>query len=68
VCISATPFTVCDPTTARCAMRQGLTLSHFRAQLEDLQDASLASKLNLSTSGPHPRVDLGYMGNRVSLS
>ena len=33
---------------------QGLTLAHFRAQLEDLQDISLTLELNLSTFGTHP--------------
>jgi hypothetical protein len=31
-------------------LRQGLTLAHFRAQLEDLRDTSLKLELNLSTS------------------
>jgi hypothetical protein len=47
--------------------RQGLTLVHFRAQLEDLRDTSLTSELNLSTFETHPWVDLGCMGNEVSL-
>jgi hypothetical protein len=48
---------------------QGLyTLAHFGAQLEDLRDTSLTLKLNLSTFGTHPRVNLGYMGDNVSLS
>jgi hypothetical protein len=50
------------------AAEQGLTLAHFRAQLEYLLDASLTLELNLSTFGTHPRVTLGYMGTRVSLS
>ena len=49
--------------------RQGLTIAHFRAQLEDLRDTSLTLELNLSTFGTHPRVNLGlYMGVKVLLS
>ena len=48
--------------------RQGLTLAHFRAQLQALRDTSLTLELNLSTLGTHPRVNLGYMGDKVSLS
>jgi len=48
--------------------RQGLTLAHFRAQLEDLWDTSLTLELNLSTFGARPRVTLGYVGDRVSSS
>jgi hypothetical protein len=39
--------------------RQGLTLTHFKAQLEHLLDTSLTLQLNLSTFGTHPRVNLG---------
>jgi len=46
---------------------QGLTLAHFRAQLEDLRDASLTSMLNLSTFGTHPRVRLGLHGGPSKL-
>jgi len=35
---------------------QGLTLAHFRAQLEGLRDTLLMLELNLSTLGTHPRV------------
>jgi len=52
----------------RAARAQGLTLPHFKAQLEDLRDTSLTLELNLSTFGPHPRVHLGCLGNKVSLS
>jgi hypothetical protein len=45
---------------------QGLTLVHFRAQLEDLRYTSLTSELNSSTFGKHPRVSLGYMGDNLS--
>ena len=47
---------------------QGLKLAHFKAQLEDLRDTSLTLELNLSTFGLHPRVDLGYVWDNVSLS
>ena len=50
------------------ALGQGLTLAHFRAQLEDLRDTSLTPELNLSTFGRHQRVNLGYMGDKVSSS
>jgi len=48
--------------------QQGLTIAHFRAQLEDLRDTSITLELNLSTSGTHPRVILGYVGDNVRLS
>ena len=47
---------------------QGLTLAHFRAQLEDLGDTSLTLQLDLSTFGTHPRANLGHMGDKVSLN
>ena len=47
---------------------QELTLAHFRAQLEHLRDTSLTSELNLSTFGTHPQVNLGHMGDKLSLS
>ena len=50
------------------ASHQGLTLAHFRAQLEDLRNTSLTLELNMSTFGTHPRVHLAYMGDKVSLS
>jgi hypothetical protein len=34
---------------SECASAQGLTLAHFRAQVEDLRDTSLTLELNLST-------------------
>ena len=46
---------------------QGLTLAHFRAQLENLRDTSLTSALNLSIFGPHPRGNLGGVVDIVSL-
>jgi hypothetical protein len=52
----------------RWSPRQGLTLFHFRAQLEDLRDTSLKLQINPSTFGTHPRVDLNHMGDKVSLS
>ena len=52
----------------RPAERQGLTLAHFTAQLEDLRDTSLTLELNLCTFGTHPRIVLGHMGFKVSLS
>jgi len=48
--------------------RQGLTLAHFKAQLEDLRDTLLTLELNLSTFGTHARVNLGYTGEIVSFS
>jgi hypothetical protein len=49
------------------AQRQGLTYVHFRAQLEDLRDTSLTFELNLSTFGTRLRINLGHMGDKVSL-
>jgi hypothetical protein len=49
------------------AANQGLTLAHFRAQLEDLRDTSLTLQLNLSTFRPHPRVISGYKGGGSEL-
>jgi hypothetical protein len=36
-----------------CGHGQGLTLAHFRAQLEDLRYTSLTLELNLGTYGTH---------------
>ena len=57
-------------TSSTCARtsRHGLTLVHFSAQLEDLRDTSLTLELNLSTFGAYPRINLGYVGDKVSLS
>jgi len=51
----------------RSRWRQGLTLAHFTAQLENLRDVSLTLKLILINFGTHPRVKLGYVGDKVSL-
>jgi hypothetical protein len=45
---------------------RGLHSLNFRAQLEDLRDTSLTLELNLSTFGPHSRVTLGYMADKVT--
>jgi len=50
------------------ASAQGRTLVHFRAQLECLRHTSLKSEFTMSTSGTHSRVNLGDMGDKVSLS
>jgi hypothetical protein len=50
------------------APRQGLTLAHFTAQLEDLRDTSLTQELNFSTFGTNPRVRLDHVGYNVRLS
>jgi hypothetical protein len=55
-------------STVRTTSAQGLTLAHLRAQLEHPRDTSLTLELNLSIFGAHPRVNLGYMGDKVSLS
>jgi hypothetical protein len=47
---------------------KGLTLAHFRAQLEVLRDTSLTLELNLRSFGTHPRFNLDYMGDKASLS
>jgi hypothetical protein len=68
---AASVFDFLDGEEARLAVeqaRQGPTLAHFRAQLEDLQDTSLTLDLNLRTFGTHPWVRLGRMGDIVSLS
>ena len=58
-----------NPSESRqVTLRQGLTLAHFRAQLEDLRDTSLTLGLNLSTFETHSWVNLGQMGDSVSLS
>jgi hypothetical protein len=46
---------------------QGLTLAHFSAQLEDLQDASLIITLNLSTFETSMG-KVGSFGDKVSVS
>jgi hypothetical protein len=48
--------------------RGQFTLADIRALLEELRDTSLTLELNLSTFGTHPRVNLGHMEDRVSLS
>jgi len=50
------------------AANQGLALAHFRAQREDLRDTCRLLELNLSIFGTHPRVNVGHMGDKVSLS
>ena len=54
------------------ARDQGLTLAHFRAQLEHnlrtFANTSLTLDLNLSMFGTHSRVNLGYTGDKVSSS
>jgi len=61
----------CTSTTppAEVTAAQGLTLAHFRAQLEHLRATSLTLELNLSTFGTIPRgMDRsGYAGDNVSL-
>jgi len=51
----------CPPngSTAPGAAGQGLTLAHFRAQLDDLRHTSLTLELNLSTIGTHAQVIRG---------
>jgi hypothetical protein len=45
---------------------QGLTLAHFRAQLEDFRDTSLTLELNFSTFGTHPWVRLAHRGTKYA--
>jgi hypothetical protein len=48
--------------------RQGLTLAHFTAELEDLRDTSLPFiELNLSTFGTHLRLVFGSCGGHSKL-
>ena len=65
---ATSPATATVRMSAVLARTQGLTLAHFRAQREDLRDTSLTVELNLSTLGTHPRVDMGHMGDKLSLS
>jgi len=67
-CATTKPPCCACSTSCPTAWRQGLTLAHFRAQLEVLRDTLLTLKLNLSTFGTPQRVKLGYMGDKVSLS
>jgi len=55
---------VCGVHLPQVAHVQGLTLAHFRAQLEDLRATSLTLELNSSTFGTHPQVKLGHMGTK----
>jgi hypothetical protein len=47
---------------------RGLHSLTSAARFEDLRDTTLMSELKLSVFGPHPRVDLGDMGDKVSSS
>jgi hypothetical protein len=64
-CTKSTASVSIGSSSATASFRQGLTLAHFRAQLEDLQDRSLTLELNLSTFRTHPEVNLGCMGDKV---
>jgi hypothetical protein len=50
---------IASDVTMFAASLQGLTLAHFKAQLEVLGDTMLPLELNLSTFRTHPRVNLG---------
>jgi len=58
------PMPARRPKRTCAAARQGLTIAHFKVQLEDLRNTSLTLELILSTFGTHPRVNLGYMGDK----
>jgi len=60
--------TVFVRTPQSASVTQGLTLAYFKAQFEDLRDTSLPIGLNLSTFGTRPRLKVGYIGDKVSLS
>jgi hypothetical protein len=50
------------------AAGRGLHSLTSELNLRTFRKTSLPLELNLSTSGPHPRINLGYVGNKVSLS
>jgi len=47
---------------------RGLHSLTSKLNLRTFGNTSLTLELNLNTIGPHPRVNLGYMGDNVSLS
>ena len=49
-------------------MCRGLHSLTSELNLKTFGNTSLTFELNLSTFGPHPRVNLGYMGDKLSLS
>ena len=48
------------------SVNQGLTLAHFKAQLEDLRYTSLTLELKLSTSRTHSRVIWVTWGTKLA--
>ena len=64
----ASPLRAAASIRAMLPLLQGLTLAHFKAQLEDLRDTSVTLERNMSTFGTRPRVNLGYMEDNVSFS
>jgi hypothetical protein len=50
-----------------CPPDRGLHSSTSELKLRTFGNTSLTLQLNPSTSGPHPRVELGHVGDKVSL-
>ena len=67
-CKPLVPGGPADDETMLWFLKAGAYPAHFTAQLEDLRVTSLMLELNLSTLGTHPRVNLGHMWDKVSLS
>ena len=70
---SAFPFQLNSPTACRklwmSPWNQGLIHSlTSELNFRTFGNTSLTLELNLSTFGTHPRINLGYMGDKVSLS
>jgi hypothetical protein len=57
-----------SPTHAGMPLTRGLHSLTSELNLRTFGNTSLTSELNLSTYGAHPRVTLGYIGDKVSLS
>ncbi len=56
------------PASKRLSLRgRGLHSFSSELNLRIFGNTSLTSELNLSTLGTHPRVNLGYTGDKVSL-
>jgi hypothetical protein len=55
------------PEKALCVSGRGLHSLTSKLNLRTFGNTSLLLELNLSTIGAHPRVNLGYLGDKVSL-
>jgi hypothetical protein len=63
-----TVLSVKQPTHSFSLLGRGLHSLTSELNLRTFGDTSLTLELNLSSFGTHPRVNLGYMGDNVSLS